>query len=237
MLTASGLDAIRQFDTCAISDAIEQFGVRLRNEGFTRPGLKCLTQSEPRVLGYAATFRVRSTNPPATGGTFLDRTDWWEAIDRLPTPRVAVIRDLEPAPVGSCAGEIHAAVLKALGCEAVITNGAVRDLPAVKRLGFPMFAQYVAVSHSYTHVIDYGSPVEIFGLEIHNGDLIYADCHGAVVIPSHIAGALAEIAAQIRAKEALLVEACLSHAAARHSFRSPKAFREELLSLIGSDPK
>ena len=228
MLTGLELDAIRQFDTCTISDAIEQFSVRLRNEGFTRPGLRCFTQTEPHVLGYAATFRVRSSDPPVTGGAFLDRTDWWEEIERLPTPRVAVIRDLEPIPSGSSVGEIHAAVLKGLGCEGVITNGAVRDLPALKRLGFPMFAQYVAVSHSYMHVIDYGAPVEILGLEIHSGDLIHADCHGAVVIPLEIAGAVAKVAAQIRSKEARIVQACIS----TDSSRSPEEFKKELLELI-----
>jgi len=227
MPTHAQLEAIRQFDTCAIADAIEQLGVRLRNEGFTRPGLRCFTQKEPRLLGYAATFRVRSSDPPKTGGAFLDRTDWWEHIEELPAPRVAVIRDLEPTPSGSCVGEIHAAILRALHCQGVITNGAVRDLPAVTKLGFPMFAQYVAVSHSYTHVIDYGGPVEILGLEIRNGDLIYADCHGAITIPPGIAGAVAEVAARIRAKEARIVDACLS----------PNVSREELLKMIGSERK
>ena len=32
-------------------------------------------------------------------------------------------------------GEVHAAILQALGCIGVITNGAVRDLQAVRRTG------------------------------------------------------------------------------------------------------
>ena len=54
------LEAIRGFDTCSIANAIEQFGVRLRNEGYTQPGLHCVTGGYPCLVGYAATCQVRS---------------------------------------------------------------------------------------------------------------------------------------------------------------------------------
>ena len=162
-LPAELLDAIRQYGTCTIADAIEHCGVRLRNEGFTRPGLCCLTEGSPRSIGYAATYRVRSLDPPLTGGCYSDRADWWATPKAIPTPRIAVIQDLEREPVGSVVGEVHVAILKAFRCEAVITNGAVRDLPGVNRMGVPMFGRYAAVSHAYTHLVDHGTPVEIFG--------------------------------------------------------------------------
>ena len=34
-LTPRMLEQLRQFDTCAVANAIETFNVRLRNEGFT----------------------------------------------------------------------------------------------------------------------------------------------------------------------------------------------------------
>src|SRR5664279_5636030 len=77
VLSSSQLDAIQQFDTCTIANATEQFGVRLRNVGFTRPGLRCVTDGGARLLGYASTSRVRTSNPPVTGEAYLDRTDWW----------------------------------------------------------------------------------------------------------------------------------------------------------------
>src|ERR1035441_3370871 len=61
------LEAIRQFDTCTIANAIEHFRVRLRNEGFTRPGLRSVTGGAPRLIGYAATCRMRSADPPMSG--------------------------------------------------------------------------------------------------------------------------------------------------------------------------
>jgi regulator of RNase E activity RraA len=146
-----------------------------------------------------------------TGTLYFDRTDWWTNIDSLPVPRVAVIQDVDSTPGGgACVGEVHAAILKALHCVGVITNGAVRDLPAVSEMEFPMFAPSVAVSHAYMHSVDFGQPVDIFGLRIRAGDLLYADCHGVVSVPLEIAADLPEAAARIRSKEQRIVQVCLS---------------------------
>ena len=211
-----------EFDTCTIANAIERCGLRLRNEGFTLPGLQCLTPPAQPLVGYAATYQVRSSDPPLTGSVYLDRTDWWEAIEKLPSPRVAVIQDLEPEAYGSVVGEVHCAILRAFHCLGVITNGAVRDIPAVNRMGFPLFAQHAAVSHSYTHVVDYGGRVEIFGLEILSGDLVMADCHGAILIPIEMAEELPRVAAEIRAGERRIIDVC----------RSPDFSPQKLLQII-----
>src|SRR5512146_2344585 len=115
-LPAAVLAAIRNFDTCTIANAIERFRVRLRNTGFTGPGLHCVTGDSPRILGYAATCRVRSAEPPMTGTAYVDRTDWWEAIGLLPVPRIAVIQELDSPGGASVVGEVHAAILKAFHC-------------------------------------------------------------------------------------------------------------------------
>ena len=224
-LTAEHLDAIRQSDTCTIANAIERFGVRLRNEGFTRPGLRCVTGGSPRLLGYAATSKIRSADPPVTGGFYRDRTDWWAAIEQLPVPRVAVIQDVDPdSGIGAAFGEIHAAILKAFRCEGAITNGAVRDMTKIAELPFPAFASGVAVSHSYSHIVAYACPVEIFGLAIQHGDLLYADCHGAISIPAEIAKDLPKVAAEIRTREQRILNACTS----------PNFSKERLLEAIKS---
>ena len=217
------LEAIRQFDTCTIANAIEHFRVRLRNEGFTRPGLQCVTGGAPRLLGYAATCRVRSADPPMSGNAYVDRTDWWETIGLLPVPRIAVFQDLDSTASGaSTVGEVHAAVLKALQCEGVITNGCVRDIPSVSRMEFPVFASAVSVSHAYVHVVDFGAPVEIFGLGVRSGDLLYADVHGVVSIPLDIAARIPEVASGIRAKEREIIDLC----------QSPEFSLEKLLQAV-----
>jgi len=116
-VTPATLEAIWQFDTCTIANAIERFGVRLKNEGYTRPGLQCFTPGFPKALGYAATFVVRSADPPVTGGTCWERTAWWDEIEALSAPRIAVIQNPESLEEGAGAvlGEVHAAILRAFG--------------------------------------------------------------------------------------------------------------------------
>lgn len=216
-------DAIRQYDTCTIANAIERFRVRLRNEGFTRPGLRCVTEGSPRLLGYAATCKVRSADPPMSGNAYVDRTDWWETIGRLPVPRVAVIQDLDAETSGaSTIGEVHAAILKAFNCEGVITNGSVRDIPGVSRMQFPMLAASLSVSHSYMHIVEFGTPVEIFGLSVRSGDLLFADIHGVISIPLEIAARVPEVARQIRAQEQEIIDLC----------QSPEFSLEKLLKAV-----
>ena len=227
-LTAGQLEAIRQFDTCTLANAIERFGVRLRNQGYTLPGLRCLTSDRPTIIGYAAPCRVRSADPPITGQAFLDRTDWWTAIANVAVPRIAVIHDLDPEPgAGACIGEVHAAILQAFQCVGAITNGAVRDIPAVGSMGFELFARHAAVSHSYMHLVDYGGEVEILGLNIHCGNLLFADCHGVLHIPGDIAPELPAVAAEIRAQEKRIVDLC----------RSPEFSIEKLQEAIQQDPQ
>jgi regulator of RNase E activity RraA len=227
-LSAGHLDAIRQFDTCTIANAIERFGVRLRNEGYTAPGLRCFTCRFPAIIGYAAPSRVRSADPPITGRAYFERTDWWEAIGNVPVPRIAVIQDVDPDPgIGACVGEVHAAILQAFQCAGAITNGAVRDIPAVAALGFELFARNAAVSHSYVHLVDFGAEVEILGLKIHCGDLLYADCHGVLSIPRDIAPELPAVAAEITAHERRIIDLC----------RSPEFSIEKLQKAIQQDPQ
>jgi regulator of RNase E activity RraA len=135
-LTAEALDHIRRFDTCAIANAIELFEQRLRNEGSTDASIHCLFPDLPTVVGYATTARVRSASPPPVGHSYHDRTDWWTHILSIPAPRIVVVQDMDGAPgLGAFVGEVHVEILRALGCTAYVTNGGVRDLPAVRRIG------------------------------------------------------------------------------------------------------
>src|SRR6185369_16802135 len=210
-LTPDQMNAIRAFDTCTIANAIEKFEVRLRNEGYTSPGLRCVTCAYPPMLGYAATCRVKSENPPTNGHSYYDRTDWWDSIGRLPTPRVAVIQDIDThRGVGASVGEVHASILKALNCVGVVTNGSVRDVPAVEAMQFPMFACGVSVSHAYIHMVDFGETVDICGLRVRPGDLLYGDCHGVLSIPLEIAPDIPAVVDKIVCQERGLIDLCRS---------------------------
>lgn len=200
-------------DTCSIVNAIECFDVRLRNEGFTDARIHCCLPELPPMLGYAMTLRVRSSSPSWKGENYLDRNDWWTQLQTLPAPRVLVIEDVDRHPgTGAFIGEVHAAILQALGSVGAITNGAVRDLARVERLGFRLFSGSVAVSHAYMHIVEIGVPVTIGGLRISPGDLLHGDQHGVVHIPTAIADKIPEAVACIRERERRIVDFCRSTA-------------------------
>jgi regulator of RNase E activity RraA len=142
---------------------------------------------------------------------YYDRIDWWTYVASLPEPRVIVLQDVEPTPgVGAFVGEIHASIGHSLNCLGCVTNGAVRDLPAVEALGFQLFAECVSVSHAYAHIIEFGEPVEIGGLKIHSGDLIHGDRHGVLTIPPGVATKIPGEAAKIMQEEHALLRFCAS---------------------------
>jgi 4-hydroxy-4-methyl-2-oxoglutarate aldolase len=204
------IDALKQFDTCILSDALEMFDVRLRNQGYTRSGLRAWTGSTP-VIGYASTARIKSSEPPLFGRYYFEHHDWWEAMQRLPKPRIAVIQDVDAHPgTGACIGQRAAAIFKALDCTGAVTNGAVRDLPVVAAMNFPLFAVHVSPSHSYSHLVDCAQPVEICGLHINPGDVLIADCHGVLSIPLEIAPKLPEVAADLLRGKQKFLEFCQS---------------------------
>ena len=206
-LTRDELAALRRLSTCEVADAIETFEVRLRNEGLMDSGIHCLFPELRPLVGYAVTARVRTSEPPMTGRSYPDRTDWWNYLLTIPAPRVVVLQDLDSRPGrGSCAGEIHAHVFAALGCAGVVTNGAVRDLPAVERLGFAFFAGNVALSRVYYHMLEFGRPVEVGGLTVAPGDLLHGDVHGVLQIPPEIARDIPAAAIRLAALEAQVIE-------------------------------
>ena len=96
----------------------------------------------------------------------------------------------------------------ALDCVGAVTNGAVRDLPAVAAAGFHFFARNASVSHSYVHIVEVGGPVEVGGLKVHPGDLLQGDCHGVLSIPMEIATDIPAVAERIADKERKLIGLC-----------------------------
>lgn len=213
LLTEEDLDALRQFDTCMISNAIETFDARLRNTGFADASIRCMFKDAPPMVGYAATARLRSGEPPMVGGTFRDRADFWNSILEIPAPRVLVLEDMDKPPGrGAFVGDMHAAILKALGCIGYLTNGAVRELPAVRTMGIQLFAGSVAVSHAYAHIFDIGAKVKVGGMEVRPGELLHGDRHGVLTVPAQIAARIPGAAAELQRAERKVIDFCRSSA-------------------------
>jgi 4-hydroxy-4-methyl-2-oxoglutarate aldolase len=201
-ITSDQIQQLKNLDTCIISDAIESFGVRLRNEGFATAGFRCLFKNFSPMVGYAATCKIRSADPPIVGSRYIERTDLWRLIGAIPAPRVVVIQDIDEQPgTGAFVGKVHASVFQAMGCVGAVTNGAARELPGIEACGFQVFAGRIAMSRAYVHVVEFGKPVEVGGLTIRPGELIHGDRHGIITIPPELASALPAAAHQIQERK------------------------------------
>jgi 4-hydroxy-4-methyl-2-oxoglutarate aldolase len=160
------IEALQRIDTCTVSNAIETFQLRLRNTGFTNSSIRCMFEDWPPMVGYAATARLRTSEAPMVGGAYHNRSEWWQSILKVPAPRIAVLEDQDRPPgVGAFLGDMHAAILRALGCVGYVTDGAVREIPKVREVGLQLFAGNVAVSHAYAHTYDFGETVRVADLE------------------------------------------------------------------------
>jgi regulator of RNase E activity RraA len=190
-LSTEQLEELKEFDAPTVSNAIEGFDVRSRVEGFMNSRIRCILPYDRPTIGYACTATMSSLQAPSAEQSRLMRR-FFEMLETTSVPSVAVIQDLDPEPVGSLWGEVNVSTAKLLGCAGVITNGGVRDLKEVEALEFGYFASCVLVSHAYDHLVEVGGPVEVGGLVVNPGDLLFGDRHGVVHIPHQVAPELAD---------------------------------------------
>jgi regulator of RNase E activity RraA len=111
---------------------------------------------------------------------------------------IALIDDLEPGevPVLACGasgriapwGELLTTASLARGAVGCVTDGLVRDVKAVRALGFPVFCGGIGPldSKGRGEVCAIDVPVECAGVTVNLGDLVFGDADGVVVVPQHV---------------------------------------------------
>ena len=202
------IEALRKISSPSVANAIETFRVRPRNQGQMSSEIKTLFPEMGPLVGYAVTAVIRAEPEPLDGHR-ASTYGWWDYVLTIPAPRVVVVHDLdEPRGQGAQWGEVQANIHKALGVVGTVTDGSVRDLEEVRALGFQFAAAHVSVSHAYVHMVDFGLPVKLGGLWVKPGDLIHADQHGVVTIPTDIAAKIPEAVAKVEADERKIISVC-----------------------------
>ncbi len=207
LLTHDELEALRGWPTPAISNAIELFNIKPRNEGSMLPEIKCAFPDMKPMIGYAATAVITAES---SEGRRVPAPEWWEVIRKIPEPRIAVMHDIDRPVIGSFWGEVNANIHTALGCVGTVTDGSVRDLDEVRELGFHFFSSCITVSHAYVHLIDVGVPIRVGGLMVKPGDLLLGDKHGVISIPLEIARDIPKAAQMMEDWERRVINFCKS---------------------------
>lgn len=106
-------------------------------------------------------------------------------------------------------GELLTATAKARGGNGAVVDGWHRDTPQVLEQNWPVFSNgcYAQDSSVRTQVVDFRCQIEIGQVTINDGDYIFGDVDGVLVIPKEIAAEVVEEALEKASKEKALRKA------------------------------
>ena len=109
---------------------------------------------------------------------------------------IALVDDLKPGevPVLACDGptqriapwgELLSTAAQARGAAGCITDGLVRDVRQIRDMRFPVFHGGIGPldTKGRARMVQRDVPVECAGVKVRNGDILFGDVDGVVVIP------------------------------------------------------
>jgi regulator of RNase E activity RraA len=212
-MTVTGLDRfvehLGSFDTPTVCNAIEVAQGRRGFDGFTHRTMHWSGAPDLRIVGYARTARIAGRTAPEEPADLLRerRMAYFRSMASGPRPGIAAVEDVDgDAALGAWWGEIHAQVhSKVFKLAGAVTNGVMRDLGDMPD-GFPVLAGAIGPSHGFVHVREIGTPVNIFGMTVRQGDLVHADRHGAVIIPMDVQEKLQAALDLLQKSEAIILD-------------------------------
>lgn len=118
-------------------------------------------------------------------------------------------------------GELLTATAKTRGAVGAVLNGYTRDTPQVLSQNFPVFAKarWAQDSSIRTNVIDFRCTIEIGKVIINDGDIIFGDMDGVVIIPKNIATECIEKALEKASAEKVVRKAIEEGMSATEAFK------------------
>jgi regulator of RNase E activity RraA len=133
---------------------------------------------------------------------------------------IRLIDDLRPGevPMFACGasgriapwGELLSTAARARGAAGAVMDGLTRDVRVIREMQFPVFAGGIGPldSKGRGKVMAIDVPVEVAGVAVAPGDLVFGDADGVVVVPravedAVVAAALAKVRGENATREAL----------------------------------
>lgn len=123
-----------------------------------------------------------------------------EALDQLRPNEIYIATGAHNSALW---GELLTASAKARGAVGAVVDGYTRDTPMVLEQNFPVFCSgtWAQDSSIRTYVFDYRCDIQIGQVTIHDGDIVFGDVDGVLIIPREIAGEVIEKALEKAATE------------------------------------
>jgi 4-hydroxy-4-methyl-2-oxoglutarate aldolase len=203
------LNNLREFKTLAsgnICDAMELLGLRRS----VIHGFNFIAPQETILVGPAFTVRQIPKHGSASKSAKLVRHV--EVSDRLAKSAVVIVIDVGGIREVCSWGEIHSLKCHKRGVAGLIINGSIRDVEAIRKIGFPVFCLGFSPVKSLwdLETISFNEPVMIGGVQIKQGDIMFGDETGIIVIPAEKEQDVLLKAKEIREEEEKVISKLLS---------------------------
>jgi 4-hydroxy-4-methyl-2-oxoglutarate aldolase len=189
--------------TSVLSDTLDGLGFR---DQAMRPSIRPLDESKT-LVGRARTGFYMEVFHIAPGENPYDLEI--RLIDDLKPGEVAVL-GCGAAQTIAPWGELLSTACVARGAAGCITDGLVRDIRAIRTLGFPVFHGGIGPldSKGRGKVMAIDVPIACGGVRVAPGDLMFGDADGVICVPQEIeekaiAAALQKVEGEDRTREAL----------------------------------
>jgi regulator of RNase E activity RraA len=169
------LEAYKHVEAASVSDAIEQ---TLHEKSYMSHHMQAIFPT--KFAGTALTVKLvkqENHDPDALSGML-------KAIDSGVPGSVYVMQVEDGADIAGMGGLMGTAMF-ARGFSGAVIDGGVRDIPQLKRIGFPVYSTGPVPSTSVTHYKFGGAniPIDCDGVRVAPNDIIVADQDGVVVVP------------------------------------------------------
>ena len=198
-------ELLSQASTATITTQLFKRGIR---NAFMY-GLRPLNPEQARFAGEAVTLRYIPAREDLDVVEAFDDYDHPQrlAVETCEAGQVLVMDCREQGRAAS-AGEILLTRLMRRGAAGVVTDGSLRDSPAIARLGLPSFAAGVSATTNLAlhHAVDIQVPIGCAGVPVFPGDLIVGDPEGVVCVPRHLVQEIAAPAAEQERLERFILE-------------------------------
>ena len=188
--------------TATLTHQLQRRGIRSTFLSGLRP-----VREGQRMVGSAHTLRyvpMREDLQVDLGGALNAQR---RAIEALDDGEVLVI-EARGEPDAGTIGDIFVSRAIALGAAGVVTDGALRDTPAIRDLGLPV---YHRASHGATYgrlhlPVDHQTTIACAGITVVPGDVIVGDDEGVVLVPAALADEVADDAIEQELQEEWALE-------------------------------
>jgi regulator of RNase E activity RraA len=170
------VEGFKNVEVASVADAMEQlYGQKMYMHHEMRPLFTT------KFAGPAVTVLMKKEEH--TEGSKASQ-GMLDAIDAAAPGSVYVMKLEDGADIAGIGG-LMATAMKARGLAGAVIDAAVRDLPQIKKIQFPVFSVGVAPSTSVNHYRFAGVnvPVMCAGAMVNANDIISADEDGVVAIP------------------------------------------------------